>query len=65
MVADLLEVNGTAIDVTLEGFTEDRVEGLLHVDGKGVFGDHQNNGVFHALERAGRRSSFLGEYRRV
>lgn len=40
MMANLLKVNGAAVDVTLEGFAEDRVERFLHVDGEGVFGDH-------------------------
>ena len=65
MMADLLEINGTAVDVALEGLAEDGVEGLLHVDGEGVLSDHQHNGVLHALERTGSRCCLFSEDGRV
>ena len=65
MMTDLLKINGTAVDVTLEGLAEDGIERLLHVDGEGVLSDHQHNGVLHALERTGSRCCLFSKDGRV
>jgi len=50
MVADLLEVNGTAVDPALESFSEDRVERLLAMNAECILRHHYDYRALHSLE---------------
>lgn len=51
MMADLLEIDGAAIDPALVGFSQNRIERFFHMYGKSVFSHHEDDRVFHSFQR--------------
>ena len=50
MVADLLSIDGAAIDESLEGFSEDGVEWFFHIKVENRIGECECNTIFELLE---------------
>lgn len=61
MVADLFADNRAAVEPALEGFAENWVEGLLHLEIEEVVAYAEGDGLFESLQRVGLFCGFFVE----